>query len=409
MATPRKLPSISRSRLVAAQKQRRQRDGERVPVIGLEAEFSLYVDDVKRLPEEVFGNAQKFIRQKMLPRKGRSFQLPVGGAVYFDTGVIEVATPIIEIESGCAVRAGRTLWEQIEFVRSELDVWQAEHAKVIRLEGFSTHYNVSVPVERSLSAARLSQAARMLTYLLHPPVMLLAANKLSTGIGVRPRGDRLEVTADFTPDPDLVIATTSLVTGIILAVLEWPEHTLAEMRRRGLPTIAGFKPCKHSSRKGFVARHFCFPRNPYTADVNAPDWRLTDGRHRSLREIAHEIAWPFREAIRAVTDEDAFTHVFEVLSGRARSLLDFPTRPPRYEDAGHRIEWNRRTHRTLPRSRYEQVIHRVLTHRPIRIGSALYDPERMIGWHAVAFRHRQTGQRRTFTLDELAAHVMAEV
>jgi hypothetical protein len=27
----------------------------------------------------------------------------------------------------------------------------------------------------------------------------------------------------------------------------------------------------------------------------------------------------------------------------------------------------------------------------------------MIGWHAVAFRHRSTGRRRTFTLDELAA------
>jgi hypothetical protein len=279
----------------------------------------------------------------------------------------------------------------------------------LRLEGFSTHYNVSVPMERSLSPARLGQAARMLTYLLHPPVMLLAANKLSTGVGVRPRGDRLEVTADFTPDPDLMIATASLVTGIILAVLEWPIHSVAEMRRRGLPIVAGFTPCNHTSRKGFLARHFCFPRNPFTADVNAPDWRLVDGRHRSLRQIALEIALPFREAIHAVTDDDALTHVFEVLSGRARSLLDFPMRPPRYEDAGHHIEWNRRNHRTLPRSRYEQIIHRVLTHRPIRIGSALYEPERMIGWHAVAFRHRRTGRRRTFTLDELAARVMADL
>jgi len=401
MANPRKRPTPSH-RLAS------RRVG-RAPVIGLEAEFTLYVDDVKRLPEEVFGNAQNFIRQKMLPRKGRSFQLPVGGAVYFDTGVIEVATPVIEIESGCAVRAGRTLWEQIEFIRGELDAWQAAHGRRVRLEGFSTHYNVSVPAGPSLRPARLRQAARLLTYLLHPPVMLLAANKLSTGVGVRPRGDRLEVTADFTPDPDLVIATASLVTGIIVAVLQWPLHSLAELKRRGFPVIAGFKPCKHSSRQGFLARHFCFPRNPFTADVNAPDWRLVDGRHLSLRQIALEIAWPFCEAIRAVTDSDAFTHVFEVLSGRARSLLDFPTRPPRYEDAGHRIEWNRRTHRTLPRSRYEQIIHRVLTHRPVRIGTALYEPERMIGWHAVAFRHQRTGRRRTFTLDELAAQGMADV
>ncbi len=31
--------------------------------------------------------------------------------------------------------------------------------------------------------------------------MLVGANRRSTGIGVRPRGNRIEITADFTPDP----------------------------------------------------------------------------------------------------------------------------------------------------------------------------------------------------------------
>jgi hypothetical protein len=378
-----------------------------MPVIGLEAEFTLYVDDVKQKPEEIFGTAQKFVRQKMLPRQGRSFQLPVGGAVYFDTGVIEVATPIIEIEPGCAVRAGRTLWEQIEFVRGELDAWEAAHGKRVRLEGFSTHYNVSVPADRKLDAARMRQLARLLTYLLHPPVMLLATNKRSTGVGVRPRGNRLEVTADFTPDPDLMIATTALITGLILAVLEWPSHELVELERRGFPVIAGFRPCKHTSRQGFLARHICFPRNPFTADINTRDWRLTDGRDCSLRQIALEIAHPFRHAIHQVADGPAFTHVFEVLRARARSLLDFPDRPAEYEDAGRAVPWNRRSHRVLPRSRYEQVIHRVLTHRPLRIGENLYHAERMIGWNAIAFRHSRGGRRRIFTLDELCTVIEA--
>ncbi len=376
---------------------------QQAPVIGLEAEFTLYVADEKQKPEDVFGTAQAFIRQKMIPRKGRSFQLPAGGAVYFDTGVIEVATPIIEIEPSCAVRAGRTLWEQIEYVRGELDAWEKAHGKKVRLEGFSTHYNVSVPPERKLNARQMRTLARLLTYLLHPPVMLLATNKLSTGVGVRPRGNRLEVTADFTPDPDLMIATTSLVTGMILAVLQWPVHHLDELSRRKFPVIAGFRPCKHTSRQGFLARHVCFPRNPFAANVNARDWKLTDGRTRSLRQIAQEIARPFRHAIRSVTDAAAFTHIFEVLSGRARSLLDFDDRPPRYEDAGRIVDWNRRCHRTLPRSRYERVIHRILTHHPIRVGTALYQPERMIGWYEVAFRHTETGRRRVFTLDDLAA------
>jgi hypothetical protein len=394
--TQKSSKSLSRRRASAVAGQ--------APVIGLEAEFTLYVDDEKKKPEEIFGTAQSFVREKMLPRKGRSFQLPVGGAVYFDTGVIEVATPIIEIEPSCAVRAGRTLWEQIEYIRRELDVWEARHGKRVRLEGFSTHYNVSVPPGRQLNAARMRTAAKLLTYLLHPPVMLLATNRLSTGVGVRPRGNRIEVTADFTPDPDLMIAAASLITGVILAVLEWPSHHLDELERRKFPIIDGFRPCKHTSRQGFLAKHLCFPRNPFAADVNARDWKLTDGRTRSLRQIAHEIARPFRHAIRSVTDAAAFTHIFEVLSGRARSLLDFDDRPPRYEDAGRIIDWNRRSHRTLPRSRYERVIHQILTHRPLHVGTSLYKPERMIGWYEVAFREAKTGRRRIFTLDDLAAH-----
>ena len=46
----------------------------------------------------------------MIPRIGKSFQLPAGGAIYFDTGVVEVATPIVELERGCCQRATRLLW-----------------------------------------------------------------------------------------------------------------------------------------------------------------------------------------------------------------------------------------------------------------------------------------------------------
>jgi hypothetical protein len=43
-------------------------------------------------------------------------------------------------------------------------------------------------------------------------VTLLALNRRSTGVGVRPRGDRVEVTADFTPSSTVMIATGSLIT-----------------------------------------------------------------------------------------------------------------------------------------------------------------------------------------------------
>src|SRR5688572_14909789 len=82
----------------------------RRPCIGLEAEFSLYVDGKKERPEKVFGNPRRVVREKMIPRPGRSWHLPSGGALYFDTGVIEVATSVIEIEPRCAIRAARSLW-----------------------------------------------------------------------------------------------------------------------------------------------------------------------------------------------------------------------------------------------------------------------------------------------------------
>ena len=372
------------------------------PCVGLEAEFTLFVDGQKRLPEKVFRNPRHVVRQKMIPRTGRSWHLPSGGALYFDTGVLEVATPIIEIARGCCVRAGRSLWEQIAFLRQELDAWEEEHHAAIRLQGFSAHYNISIPADRQIDGAGMHQLALLLTYLLHAPVMLLAANRLSTGVGVRPRDGRIEVTVDFTPDPDLMIAAASLITGIVLAVSRWPEHDLGVLTRKRVPVIAGFRPRAHTSRKGYLARFDCFPHNPFTADPNAAHWLVSDGRNVSLRRIADEVAAPFRRHIRAVTDATAHEHVFAVLAGRARSLLDFPERPPRYDDVGRIIDWNRRTHRALPRSRYERVIHRVLTHRPIRVGSSTYKPERMLGWYEIAFRNVRTGHRRIFTLDDLA-------
>ena len=144
----------------------------RQPCIGLEAEFSLFVRDQPRKPEHVFRHPQALVRQPTLPRTGRSRHLPSGGAIYFDTGVIEVATPIIEIEPGCCLRAGRSLWDQIAFLRGELNAWETEHDSVIRLQGFSAHYNVSVPPVHGLDERGVKQVALLLSHILPVPVML---------------------------------------------------------------------------------------------------------------------------------------------------------------------------------------------------------------------------------------------
>src|SRR5512134_2985749 len=170
--------------------------------IGMEAEVALVGDDQPVRPEDVFGDPRTFIRGPLLHRTGTSYHLPTGGAIYFDTGVIELATPVIEIARGCGARAGRSLWEALHFVRTELDAWEERTHNRSRLVGFSAHYNVSL--DGPADDRQADRLAFLLTHILPAPVLLLAANRRSTGVGVRPRGNRIEVTVDFTPDAALM-------------------------------------------------------------------------------------------------------------------------------------------------------------------------------------------------------------
>jgi len=371
-------------------------------VIGLEAEFSLIINDVRQLPEKIFGTAQKLIRHKMLPRTGRSFQLPSGGVIYFDTGVIEVATPIVELEPGCCYRATRLLWEQIHFVGEELRRWARRNKCRARLQGFSTHYNFSFQDEHASPARDAQCLGFLLAHILPAPVMLLAANRESTAVGVRPRGKRIEVTADFTPDAALMLATCAFIAGVAGVASAWPDYELARIEENEIPQFDPFRLRKHSSRKGWRVTKQSLARDPFACDVNAAIWKVRDGRELSLREMAKETLRPFRASIRRVSDLQTLRHIEAVFSGDARSLLDFPERPEAYDDAGHAWNWNRRRVRHWPRSAYEKVIHRVIARQPIQINAKRYVAERMQGWYEVVFRESKTGVRRIFNLDHLA-------
>ena len=370
-------------------------------VIGLEAEFNLFVDGKRRRPEKVFGDPSRLVRRRMIPRTGKSFQLPAGGAIYFDTGVIEVATPIVELERGCCYRATRLLWEQIRYLRTELDHWGKLHGHKCRLQGFSTHYNFSFPDARKSKSRNPTKLAFLLAHILPIPVLVLAANRQSSAVGVRPRKTRLEVTADFTPDPALMLATCAFVVGVVKTVLNWEDFGLRHLSRFGVPRPTPFRLRKHSSRRGWRIMGDSLGKNPFTADINASMWKLRDGRVLGLRAIAGESLRPFRQQIRRISDLSTVQHIAAVFNGDARSLLDFPTRPEAYNDVGHAIDWGRRRMRRWSRSRYEKIIHRVIAREPMRIGQKRYRVERMNGWYQVDFREVGTKRRQTFNLDEL--------
>ncbi|HEU0015530.1 MAG TPA: hypothetical protein VFQ45_17775 [Longimicrobium sp.] len=376
--------------------------------IGMEAEFSVVVDGRPVRPEDVFGTPRSFVRGELMHRQGTSYHLPTGGAVYFDTGVIEVATPVIEIERGCAARAGRSLWESILFLRDELDAWEARSGSEIRLVGFSTHYNVSfeLPPEQQGRSRTVRKLAKLLAYILPPPVMLLATNKQSTGVGVRPRGDRIEVTVDFTPSASLMIATATLIVGIVREVMTWPSFELDMLDKMEIPVVRGFRPVPHTSRKGWLARQECYPRDPFRADPDATPFPTRSGREMSLRQIAGLIVRHFWQPIRRISDPWTFRLIGSVMRGRAPSLLDLAERPPEYEDVGRLCTWDNLFPETeLSRSRYERVLIRAISGQKLAVQGRLYTPTGMRGWAAVVFRADDDGSRHVFGIDGLIAHL----
>jgi hypothetical protein len=382
---------------------RRRGAGPRLAAIGLEAEFTLTIDGEPVRPEDAFGDPRAFIRAPLMHRQGTSYHLPTGGAVYFDTGVIEVTTPVIEIGAGCAARAARSLWEGIAFVRRELDAWERRTGRTARLAGFSTHYNVSFDEPPNGDPGRNAwRLGYLLTHLAPAPVALLAANRRSTGVGLRPRKDRIEVTVDFTPDPALMTAAAAAVVALVRHTMEWPGFTLEEAQRRGLPVPAAFHPEPHSSRKGWVARYSSFPRNPFAAPVDERLWLMLDGRRLSFREWAAEILAVVATGVERFADLATARHIAAVLAGDAPSLLELEDRPPSYDDVGRLCAWGRRSpgHR-LARSRYERVFMRAVAGQRIRIGGRAYTPTGTRGWSHVILRRDDDGSRHALSLDQL--------
>jgi hypothetical protein len=312
-----------------------------MPVIGMESEFNVWLDEVEIDPKKYWKHPSAFIDRDLLPREKSSLQLPTGGAVYFDRGVIEVVTPVIEIGPHSTARMVRNLWEQIAFVRGQLTRWQKTNGHTVRLKAYSAHYNISYEIPKSQQTANRNEKklALLLAYLLPVPVMLVAANRRSTGIGVRPRGGRIEITADFTPDPGLMVAAATLIVGIVREVMSWPSYDLSVLEKLPIPVVAGVVPGKHTTRKGWLTKDFHYLQSPYTSDINARLWTTQFGEKLSLREMGKRVAWYFRRSIRSYSDPFSFRLLFAILDGRAPSMLELIDRPSAYEDVGRLCKW----------------------------------------------------------------------
>ena len=435
-----------------------------MPVIGLESEFKVFIDGKEVVPEEIWRTPSGLVDRPLLKRTNKSLQLPTGGALYFDGGVVEVVTPVIEIAPQCTARVVRSLWEQIGFLRDQLDAWEKRTKRHVRLQAFSCHFNISFELERGerSSDRTIQKLALLLANLLPVPLIMTGANRRSTGIGVRPRRERIEMTLDFTPDPGLMAAATAMIVGVVRDVISWPSYRLSTLVQSGLPLIVGVAPGKHVSRKGWLSQAPHFPRNPFATNPNAKVWKTTNGETMSLREISLAIAMHFRDSIRRSSDPFSYRLLFAVLRGEMPSLLDLPDRPPAYEDVGRTTRWgtvlpelenfaalmrdegerplSRRRRadvdeklappwageasdrrgrtrkyndrrnaapapsRTLSRSAYERVFLKLGTGTRLKIGNEVLTPVKVKGWYHSIFR-TPNGEERMLSIDQLLRYM----
>jgi hypothetical protein len=407
--------------------RRLARETLQMPVIGMESEFNVWLDEVEINPEPYWKHPKAFIDAPLLHREKTSSHIPTGGAVYFDRGVIEVVTPVIEIAPEATARVVRNLWEQIEFVRDQLTNWETRNGHTVRLKAYSSHYNITYDVPKSQQTASRNEKklAWLLAHILPVPAMLVAANRRSTGIGVRPRGGRIEVTSDFTPDPGLMVATATLIVGIVRDVMSWPSYDLSLLRDLPIPIIDGVTPGKHTTRKGWLTKDFHYPQSPYTSDIDAPIWTTQFGEQKSLRQIGRETAWFFRKSIRRYSDPFSFRLLFAVLDGHATSMLELDDRPLAYDDVGRLCRWgmvidelrNFGVHRKAARHAIQEYIaerekSRVefLAELPARdLKQPLLEPQPVVAtrpaveaWPRVARRAPQYVDRRGMSLLEVA-------
>ena len=419
-------PRRESARAESRDDKKREQTAPEVPLqlaaVGLEAEFELWLDGERVKPEEIFGSPREIIRGELMHRHGTSYHLPTGGAVYFDTGVIEVATPVIEIERGCAARAGRSLWEGILFVRQRARRLGAQQRREARLVGFSTHYNVSfdaptVEAARRRAAERrtVEQLALLLTHILPAPVMLLATNRRVDRRRRAPArrshrghgGFHAQLVAD---DRHRDADRGDRARGDDVAEL---RARRAAGTRHSRSSAASSRAATRRARAGWRASTAIrATRSPAGPTTRFGKWMRRTGAIAERRRARCRYAASPRTSRKHFGSHSPRVRPVHAPADRLgdHGTLAVAARPARspagYEDVGRLCTWdNLFSERQLARSRYERVLIRAISGRKLWLRGSAYTPVAMRGWSQVVFRREPDGGRQVMSIDQLLTHL----
>src|SRR5690606_19620886 len=138
---------------------------------------------------------------------------------------------------------------------------------------------------------------------------------------------------------------------------------------------------------GWLARFSCYPKNPFTCDIDREAWETERHGALSLRDIAELALRPFWRSIRRLSDPFTFRLLASVIRGRSPSFLELEDRPGEYEDVGRLCGWDARSPTArLARSRYERVVIRAIAGQQLHRDGHRLQPVGMSGWSAIVFR-----------------------
>jgi hypothetical protein len=364
------------------------------PVCGVEVELQLIADSKIIAPEVLFGSPDAFIPPGPVRWYGKPVPLPHGGIVYFDRGVIEVVTPPIELTKTAAPSAVDCIWDEIKFVRNHLDAWETRNRRKIRLRGYSAHYNISFNTARRSKLRTLDQLSYLLCHILPFPLILLATNNSSSGVGVRPRRNRIEVTIDFTPEPALMLAAAALIIGITNSVIQWDEYTVSELRRRNLPTLKSFTPKPHTSRNGWLAHATSFSSNPFHIANSNVLWETERHGRLNIRQFAHSIIASFLNSIKAFADTRTLELILAGVQGRRKCLRESESLPASYQNVQGASKCRLKQ---WSANHYAGILARCHAGTPLVLDGRILAPKRMLGWFLAEFQDaRMKKYRVTF-------------
>jgi hypothetical protein len=370
------------------------------PVLGIEVEFQVFCDGNLCTPEALFGTAGTLFPIQQVPWTGKPVGLPHGGVVYFDRGVIEVVTPPIELSKTAARDAVQCLWQQINWVRRHLDNWQKNANRIVQLRGFSAHYNVSFDTRLRNECRSLERLSYLLVHILPFAAIPIATNDRSTGVGVRPRRNRIEITIDFTPDSERTIAVAGVIVGVARAVMNWKRYSVSQAVQNRLPLIRPFRPMKHTSRSGWLAHSSSYDKNPFNATTFGRSWKTQNAKRRSGPSVSRSIVKIFWPSISLFLDRRARWVLRKILNMSAAFVRGYRNCDNYYDvratDASQAAKWSDGTYASLLAKFYQG--------RKIRVRKAVLRPVRVLGWFVVEFRDICTAKRHVMTLDEILSN-----